>query len=58
MKINEFRRINLKIIKNDNVIYEGTAEELPEELQNLTTKEIKIQPNLAVITVNDEILEE
>lgn len=60
MKLDEFKRINLKVIKDDNIIYEGSSEELPEELKKLITKEIKIQPNLAVIVAeegNDEIEE-
>lgn len=51
MKLNEFKRINLKVIKNNIVIYEGTADELPEELKMLNSVQIKIQPNLAIVEV-------
>ncbi len=56
MQISEFKRINLKVIKNNIVIYEGAAEELPEELKKLYTKEIKIHPNLAEVII-DETME-
>ena len=54
MRVSEFKRINLKILQDGNIIYEGVAENAPEEIQRLITKEIKIQPNLAVITVDSE----
>jgi hypothetical protein len=49
MRLDEFRRINLKVIQNENIIYEGEAENIPEELKNLQTQEIKIQPGLAEV---------
>ena len=55
MRLDEFRRINLKVFKNDNIIYEGEAESIPEELKCAQTKEIKIQPGLAVVTIEDVI---
>ena len=39
----------LKVIKNDIVVYECEAEELPEELKDSRTKSVKIQPELAII---------
>ena len=54
MKISEFKRMKLKIIKDDEIIYEGAAEEVPEEIQKLVTKEIKIQPNLATVIAEEE----
>ena len=56
MQISEFKRINLKIIKNNIVIYEGIAEELPEDLKKLYSKEIKIHPNLAEVIIDDTML--
>ena len=53
MRLDEFKRINLKVIKENIIIYQGLAEELPEELKSLRTKEIKIQPNLAEIIVEE-----
>lgn len=55
MRLDEFKRINLKVIKDDNIIYEGLAEELPDDMKKLITKEIKIQPNLAVIVAEEAI---
>jgi len=56
MRLDEFKRINLKVIKDDVVIYEGTAEELPEELKSWETKQITIQPNLAEIIAEEAIV--
>lgn len=53
MRLDEFKRINLRVIKDEVVIYEGAAEELPLELKNLQTKQITIQPNLAITVVED-----
>ena len=53
MRLDEFKRINLKVIKNEEVIYEGEAENLHEELKAAQTKEIKIQPTLAIVTIED-----
>jgi len=52
MRLDEFRRINLKVIQNENIIYEGEAENIPEELKSLQTKEVKIQPGLAEVILN------
>ena len=51
MRLDEFKRINLKVIKDDTIIYEGGAEELPEELKGVQSNNIKIQPELAIITI-------
>lgn len=51
MRLDEFKRIKLKVIDNDIIIYEGEAEELPEDLKALHTREVKIQPGLAEIFV-------
>lgn len=59
MLVDEFKRINLKVIKNDEIIYEGKAEDAPEEIKMLHTEKIKIKPELAEITViSAEITEE
>lgn len=58
MRLDEFKRIKLKVIKNDIVVYEGEAEELPEELKDSRTKSVKIQPELAIIELEDEIINE
>ena len=58
MRLDEFRRIKLKVTKNDTVVYEGEAEALPEELKAAQTKFIKIQPELATVEIQDEIVSE
>ena len=56
MRLDEFRRIKLKVTKNDTLIYEGEAEEMPEELKTLNTIEVKIQPGLAEVIVEDKVI--
>ena len=51
MKLNEFRLYKLKVIKDDEVLFEGMAEELPEELKNEESKKIVIENGEAVITL-------
>ena len=49
MKLFEFRLYKLKVIKDDEVIFEGLAEELPEDLKNTDASKITIENNEAVI---------
>ncbi len=51
MKLNEIRLYKLKIIKNDEVLYEGMAENLPEALKNEESKTIKLENGEAVINI-------
>lgn len=53
MRLDEFRKIKLIVIKNDTVIYEGEAEEMSDELKALNTIRVNIQPGLAQVTVED-----
>ena len=55
MRLDEFRRIKLRVIKNEDIIYEGEAEDIPDNLKSMNTKEIKIQPDLAEIIIEDEL---
>ena len=55
MRLDEFRRIKLKVIKNDIVIYEGEAEEIPEELKSANTIDVKVQPGIAQVIIEDNI---
>ncbi|MBO5141612.1 MAG: hypothetical protein J6C46_01205 [Clostridia bacterium] len=54
MRLDEFKRIKLKVFKNDTLIYEGEAEEIPEELKASNTVDIKIQPGLAIVKVEED----
>ena len=38
MKIKELRLLNIKIIKEGNTIYEGTTEEIPNDLKEAEYK--------------------
>ncbi len=51
MKIDEFRLVTLIIKENDNIIYDGPAENAPEELKKTECKEIKIQNGRAEIQI-------
>lgn len=53
MRLGEFKRIKLKVTKNNIVIYEGTAEELPEEYKTLKINNITIKPETAEVEVED-----
>ena len=51
MKLWEIRLYKLKVIKDDQVLFEGMAEELPEELKNEDSKAILIDNGEAVIEI-------
>ncbi len=51
MKINEIRLYKLKILKNNDILFEGMAEELPEELKSCDATSIVLEDGEAVITV-------
>ncbi len=51
MKLNEIRLYKLKIIKNDEVLYEGMAENLPETLKNEESKSITLENGEAVVNI-------
>ena len=49
MKLFEIRLYDLKIIKDDNVIFEGKSEEVPDELRNEEIKSITLENGIAII---------
>ncbi len=51
MKLWEIRLYKLKVIKDGDVLFEGMAEELPEELKNANSKAISIENGEAVIEI-------
>lgn len=51
MKLWEFRLYKLKIIRNDEVLFEGMAEELPENLKNEESKTILLENGEAVVNI-------
>ncbi len=40
MKIKEFRLLNITIKQNEKIIYQGSAEEIPENLKELEYEKI------------------
>ncbi len=51
MKLSEIRLYDLKIIKNDEIIYEGKAEDLPEELKMVDSESIQLKEGKAIIII-------
>ena len=51
MKLYEIRLYNLKVIKDEKVLFEGISEDLPEELKNEESKQIVLENGEAVITL-------
>ena len=51
MKLWEIRLYKLKIIRNDEVLFEGMAEELPENLKNEESKTIVLENGEAVVNI-------
>ena len=49
MKLFEIRLYKLKILKDDNVIFEGMADEMPDELKSEEAKSIKLESGEAVV---------
>lgn len=43
MKIKELRLLNIKIIKDGNIIFEGTTEEVPSNLKETEYKNITFE---------------
>ena len=43
MKLFEYRLIDLVVIKDETTIYEGKAEDLPEELKLLDSKTVALE---------------
>ena len=54
MRVDEFKRIKLRILKNNIVIFEGNAEEVPDDIKCLEACEIAISPGMAKITIENE----
>lgn len=51
MKIKELRLLNIKIIKDENIIFEGTTEELPNELKEMEYKTISFEGVNVVVEI-------
>ena len=51
MKLWEFRLYNLKIMKDNETLYEGPAENLPDDLKNEDSKAITLENGEAVVQI-------
>ena len=51
MKIHEIRLYKLKILKDDEIVFEGMSEKLPEELKEVEVKNITLAHGEAVIKI-------
>ena len=51
MKIKELRLLNIKIIKDENIIFEGTTEEVSSELKEMEYKTISFEGVNVVVEI-------
>ena len=51
MKLSEIRLYDLKVVKNDEVIYEGSSEALPEELKGLEGQKYTLENGEVTVIV-------
>ncbi len=51
MRLFEFRLYKLRVIKDDDIIFEGMAEDLPEELKMADSKEISLENGIAIVKI-------
>jgi len=51
MKIKELRLLNIKIIKDGNIIFEGTTEDIPSELKEIEYKNISFEGVNVVVEI-------
>ena len=51
MKIKELRLLNIKIIKDGNIIFEGTTEDISSELKEIEYKNISFEGVNVVVEI-------
>ncbi len=51
MKIKELRLLNIKIIKDGNIVFEGTTEDIPSELKEIEYKNISFEGVNVVVEI-------
>ena len=51
MKLSEIRLYKLKIIRENDVVFEGMSEELPEELKDIDSKSFLLENGEAIIEI-------
>ncbi len=51
MKIKELRLLNIKIIKDGSVVFEGTTEEVPNEIKELEYRNITFEGVNVVVEI-------
>ena len=51
MKIKELRLLNIKIIKDGDIIFEGTTEDIPSELKEIEYKNISFEGVNVVVEI-------
>ena len=53
MKINELRLLNIKIIDNNNIVYEGMTEDAPAEYRDVPVKIISTGNIIEIEVINE-----
>ena len=53
LQVGSIRLCNLKVIYNDNIIFEGSTEDLPEEYKALTYYKIDVNSNIITLYINN-----
>ncbi len=51
MKLFEIRLYKIKVINDKNVLFEGNAEDLPDDLKEKESKNITLENGMAVIEI-------
>ena len=51
LKLYEYRLVNIKVFKENDLIYEGKIEDLPEEYKECETKSVKLESGTVVATI-------
>ena len=51
MKLYEYRLVNLKIFKDEEIVFEGSSEELPEDFKDIDTKSVKLENGQVVVEI-------
>lgn len=51
MKIKELRLLNIKIIKDGDIVFEGTTEEIPNNLKEMEYKNISFEGVNVVVEI-------
>lgn len=52
MIINELKRIEIKVLRNDELIYSGNSDQAPEEIKEATILELNLHHGILELTIS------